>query len=176
MSRADEIIDVYPQPTFISNCQYDFKFRKHRILAWNSVGVCYLREEDQFTSIDVEFSNRNFHRNLVLADDFGISMATMNYTGLFMASKQQVTDMDDYEDDALDDDEMVDEMTKRKKSSNLQFKPLNERLDLKEWNYELPQGESVECLAIGSKWCVALTNANYLRVFSSDGIQLQVLS
>ena len=31
--------------------------------------------------------NKNFHRNLKLNDDFGISMAVLNYAGLLMASK-----------------------------------------------------------------------------------------
>lgn len=51
---------------------------------------------------------------------------------------------------------------------------MNEHKDFKDWNYELPQGESVECLAIGSGWCAAFTSANYYRIFSTDGIQKAV--
>ena len=39
------------------------------------VGVICLREEFQFTSIDVDFTNKNFHRNLVINDDYGVTMA-----------------------------------------------------------------------------------------------------
>ena len=133
------------------------------------VGIVSLREEFQFTAIDVEFMNKNFHRNLTLNDDFGISMAALNYAGLLMASKAQQQDMDDYEEDL--DDEMVDEAAKRRKHSNIQFKALNEWKEVKDWNYQLPLGESVECLAIGSGWCAAYTSLNYFRIFSNDGIQ-----
>jgi hypothetical protein len=51
------------------------------------VGIVTLRSEFQYTSIDVEFANKNFHRNLVINDDFWISMAALNYTGLALASK-----------------------------------------------------------------------------------------
>jgi hypothetical protein len=53
------------------------------------VGIVALREEVVYTSVDVEFSDKNFHRNLVINDDFGVSLAALNYTGLFLASKAQ---------------------------------------------------------------------------------------
>jgi hypothetical protein len=70
---------------------------------------------------------------------------------------------------------MPDEAARRKKNSNIQFKPLNVQKEVKEWNYELPQGEGAECLAIGSGWCVVYTSANYFRVFSNDGIQKAII-
>ena len=66
---------------------------------------------------------------------------------------------------------MLDDLARRKKNSNIQFRPLNEIKDTKEWDYELPLGESVECLAVGSGWVAVFTSANYFRVFSADGIQ-----
>jgi hypothetical protein len=65
---------------------------------------------------------------------------------------------------------MLDDLARRRKNSNIQFKPLNEQKNTKEWNFELPQGESAECLAIGSGWCAVFTSSNYFRVFSTDGI------
>ena len=99
------------------------------------VGIVTLREEVVYTSVDVEFSDKNFHRNLSINDDFGISLAALNYTGLFLARKAQHLDQDDYEED---DEEMPDEIARRRKNSNIQFKPLNEQKSSKEWNYELP--------------------------------------
>lgn len=48
---------------------------KFRVLQWNTVATVVKREEFQFTAIDVEFANKNFHRNLVLNDDYGVSLA-----------------------------------------------------------------------------------------------------
>ena len=71
---------------FLSNCVYDFLARMHRILSWNTVGVVDIRNEFQYTVIDVEFMNRNFHRNLNINDDFNVTMASMNYNGVLLAS------------------------------------------------------------------------------------------
>ena len=89
---AAEIIDTYPQSFFNTNCKFDFKAGgKHRVLAWNFVGVVALREEFQYTAVDVEFNNKNLHRNLSLNDDFNFSMASMSYSGVLLANaaKQQ---------------------------------------------------------------------------------------
>jgi hypothetical protein len=120
----------------------------------------------------VEFANKNFHRNLSINDDFGVQYAALNYCGLILANPVQQQNLDDYEEV---DDEMLDELGKRRKNSNIQFKPLNESKDGKEWNYELAAGESAECLAIGSGWAAVFTSSNYFRVFSSDGIQKALL-
>jgi len=103
-------------------------------------------------------------------------MAAMNYSGILLASKAVEQDIDKYEEDEpLEEDGEVNEAAKRRKNSNIQFKPLNEWKDVKEWSYELKNSEQVECIAIGSGWCVAYTNFNYLRVFSNDGIQRHLM-
>ena len=48
-------------------------------------------------------------------------------------------------DEDLPEDERA--LLKRKKKSNVLFKPFDEWRDVKEWNYEMPSGESIECLA-----------------------------
>ena len=58
-SKADEIIDVYPQGAFMSNCQPDFTVGgKYRVLAWNMIGTVCLREELAYTSVDVDFTDK----------------------------------------------------------------------------------------------------------------------
>ena len=53
---------------------------------WNMVGTCSVRNELHYSTVDVEFTNRNFHKNLSIRDDFGVSMAAMNYSGVLLAS------------------------------------------------------------------------------------------
>ena len=74
------------QMAFLSNCVYEFVAGKHRILSWNTIGVVGVRSEFQYTVVDIEFMNRAFHRNLSINDDFGVSMAAMNYNGALLAS------------------------------------------------------------------------------------------
>ena len=105
-------------------------------------------------------------------------MAALNYSGAIFASRAEEKTEDEYEDDGVDEDENEDdkvkkaakEAAKRRKNSNILFQPFNEWKDVTSWNYELHNGESVECLAIGSGWCAAQTNFNYIRIFSNDGI------
>ena len=107
-SKADEIIDIYPQQTFIPNCQYTFPVGKYRVLSWNMVGTICLREEFQFTSVDVEFTNKQAFRNLQFNDDYGASMAALSYSGLMLASKAEECDLDNYEEDDIDDMDIDD--------------------------------------------------------------------
>ena len=85
------------------------------------VGTCSVRNELHYSTVDIEFMNRNFHKNLSISDDFGVCMAAMNYSGVLMASQTDEKNEDEYENDLEDDDEEVDEMAKRRKSSNIMF-------------------------------------------------------
>lgn len=60
---------------------------KYRVLAWNTVGTMALREEANFTSVDVEFANKNFNRNITINDDFGACMGALSYSGMMLASR-----------------------------------------------------------------------------------------
>ena len=103
-------------------------------------------------------------------------MATLNYSGMLIASKAIESDLDNYEDD--DEMEVVDDDDTKynKKNSQIYFKPFNEWKNLKDWHYELKDGESVECLAIGSGWCAVATDFGYIRIFSNDGVQKYIFS
>jgi hypothetical protein len=51
------------------------------------VGTIFLRRQANFTSIDVDFQDKSLHRNFSMNDDFNCSMASMNYSGLMIASR-----------------------------------------------------------------------------------------
>jgi hypothetical protein len=50
------------------------------------VGIVTVRHEFQLTEIDVEFMNKQFHKNITLTDTFGATMAAINYNGLLIAN------------------------------------------------------------------------------------------
>lgn len=87
------------------------------------VGTCSVRNELHYSTVDVEFTNRNFHKNLSIRDDFGVSMAAMNYSGVILASQTEEKNDDEYENDVVDDhdNEEVDELARRRKNSNIMF-------------------------------------------------------
>ena len=105
-SKVDRMIDMYPQPAFLSNCQFDNPVGKLKVLSWNMVGTIWLRQELQYTSVDVEFTNKNFHRNLMFNDDYGAEMAAINYSGLILASRADKVDLDEYEEDDIEEGSM----------------------------------------------------------------------
>lgn len=96
---------------------------------------------------------------------------------MVLASKGEESDLDKYEDDVDDDmdDGMSDAQKKKKKMSHIYFRPFNEYKNLKDWHYEIEDGENVECLAMGTGWVAAYTDFGYIRVFSSDGIQKYIM-
>ncbi len=62
-----------------------------------------------------------------------------------------------------------------KKASYLYFKSFNEQNQLGDWHYKMSPNESIECLAQGSGWCAVYTDFNYIRIFSQEGVQKQIL-
>lgn len=92
-------------------------------------------------------------------------MASLNYSGLFLASKRIIQDQDDYEE--LEDAEIEPSTVEiDKKASYIYFKPLNEWKKQKEWHYKMNDGESAEAIASGTGWCACYTDQGYLRIFS----------
>jgi hypothetical protein len=177
-SKADDIIDVYPQESFMSNCQPDFTVGgKYKVMAWNMVGTACLREELSYTSVDVDFTDKNTHRNLVINDDYGTVMVSLGHAGMLMASKGTLEGIEEEElDEFIDEDiNMEDESKKRKRHAHILFKPFNTWKSLKDWHFALKHGEQVECLAMGSGWCAVGTDFGYIRVFSNEGIQRTIL-
>ena len=73
------------------------------------VGTVVLREELAYTSVDVEFTNKQLHRNLVINDDFGAIMSSISNSGMILASKGAEQDGgEDMEDFIRPDDEDID--------------------------------------------------------------------
>lgn len=104
-------------------------------------------------------------------------MAAMNYSGVILASQTEEKNDDEYENDVVDDhdNEEVDELARRRKNSNIMFQPFNDYKEMTPWNFELTNSESVECLAVGSGWCAVYTSYNYIRAFSTEGIQKNLI-
>ena len=176
MGNIENYMWVDPQETFVPNCRViaeDQAINDHCVLQWNLVGTVVLRRNIDFTAIDVEFADRTFHRNFNLNDDFKAEFACMNYSGLLLASKGEKQDYDQYEDD----DEELSQKIVDKKSSYIFFRSFRQQYQpsIKDWHFKLEASESIECIAQGTGWCAAYTDAGFLRVFSQDGIQRYIM-
>jgi len=69
------------------NCEYDeLVGNMHRVLAWNMLASVAVRQQFDYSVIDVDFSNKSFHRNIVINDDHDYQMAAVSYSGVILAS------------------------------------------------------------------------------------------
>lgn len=166
----------------MSNCHADFTVGgKYKVLAWNMVGTVCLREELSYTAVDVDFTDKHNHRNVVINDDYGAVMVSISNAGMLLASKGEGGEEDDMDDFIRPDDEDIDmedgenDEKKRKKYAHLLFKPFNTWRNMKDWHFALKHGEQVECLAMGSGWSAVATDFGYIRVFSNEGVQRTIL-
>lgn len=163
---------------FISNCNSEFTTGgKYKVLGWNMVGTVCLRQEMSYTSIDVDFTDKQTHKNVVINDDYGAVMAVLSNSGLLIASKGTDDGADEEElEEFIDEDmEMEDEEKKRRRYAHIYYKPVNTWKSSKDWHFKLQKREQVECLAMGSGWSVVATDFGYLRAFSNEGIQRNII-
>ena len=104
-------------------------------------------------------------------------MASLNYSGLMVASKAEQQDLDAYEEDeeqASQKASQAEFLKVDKKCSYLYYKPLNEWKNMKDWHVQMRDDESIECIAQGTSWCACYTDKGYIRVFSQEGVQKYV--
>ena len=57
-------MNAVPQQTFQINCNVEFPIGKYSVLSWNDVGMIFKREEQIYTSIDIEFHDKAKHRSI----------------------------------------------------------------------------------------------------------------
>eukprot|EP01018_Ginkgo_biloba_P014897 Gb_40172 [translate_table: standard] len=86
-----------------------------------------------------------------MTDYFGFTMASLSENGSVFASPQK------------------DE----KNPSTLMYRPFSSWANNSEWSMRFPIEEEVKAIALGSGWVAAVTNLNYLRIFSEGGLQEQ---
>lgn len=149
------------------NCRYqeNMDINEASVLAWNYIGTCHLKRYTNFTSVDVEFTDKTFHRDFQLNDDFTFSMACLNYSGLLLASRGEVQDDNQYEEEDLNS------QTDNKKNSTLLFKPFDQLKNNESWHFQMEKGERIESIALGTQWAACYTDKNFIRLFSHEGIQ-----
>lgn len=159
-------IGAIPQAPLMSGSVVEPEDPSYRYLCWNSVGTIAIREEMGLNCVEVQFADETFHKNLLIEDDIKTEMATLGHNGALLASKGDKVDLDQYEDDTDD----------YKYISQVKFIPFTSWNSIKPWNYDLPKGENVDNLAIGSNFCAVATDSNYIRFFSLEGTQTFITS
>ena len=127
---------------------------KRRFLAWNMTGLILYRDEHTQASIDIEFHDRSSFKPVHMTDHFKYSMAALGEKGALFAT----------------------ELRGQSSPSSIYFKPMGNWASNSDWTLRLDGDESVLAIALGSKWAAAATSRNFVRLFTTSGLQRGIFS
>lgn len=122
-----------------------------RYLVWNSIGSIIVRHDDS-SYLEVEFSDLSRFKNFTLTKSVNISMGSLCSTGMILASSG-----------------------KEDSRSLLMYQSFNSLGANAEWVHYLGWNENVVLVAVGHDFVACVTSKRYLRIFTSGGIQTQIM-
>jgi len=128
-----------------------------RFMVWNSVGIVKSFNSDEENSIDVEFHDASVHHPIHLGNSHGYIMADLSVEAVLMAS----------EADEVDGAAVPSKLTCHNFGASGLYK---------EWSVDMPDKEDVMAICCGIGWVAAATDRRHLRIFSTGGMQREVLS
>lgn len=123
-----------------------------RYLCLNLTGVVWTVDQDTHHTVTVEFYDRDFHRDFHFTDPWRYDKACLNESGtLFSCPARGTTE-----------------------PATLYYRPHETWTTRADWRIPLPKGEDVLAMALSSNYIVALTSANYVRIYTLFGIPFRV--
>ena len=126
-------------------------------MVWNSVGIIRSFNSDEESSIDVEFHDASVHHPIHLGNPNGYTMADLSTEAVVLASE-------------------ADEAEGASVPSKLTCHYFGAGGLNKEWSVDMPDKEEVMAVCTGLGWVAAATDRRNLRLFSTGGVQKEVLS
>lgn len=151
-----------------SSTKFDEKNRKY--LVWNSIGSITLREDSLDSRIEIRFANSNgTNRHEAFSDRTGFTMASLSYEGAVFASDPEEIDEVDYLGRSTG-------ATTIGKGSIIYYHAFPGQKQLEDiqdsFRFNLSDGEAAVAVAVGKGWVAVATSKDFLRVFSSAGLQI----
>lgn len=128
---ADNWIGAGPQNNIHSSETTLSKSR--RFLCWNLIGNIIIRKDHDFNFLDIDFSDKNFRKNIRSRDLYNIEMGDMNYSGAILASRGIQENENEYEDEIHNDES--------RQYSYIQFKGFSYVYEACDWTVKLQKGE-----------------------------------
>lgn len=92
-----------------------------------------VRRDNEYRFMDIDFSDKNFHKNIRARDAYDFEMGDMNYAGAIMASRFVPLNENEYEDEIHSDES--------KKFSFVQFKSFSYLYEPCDWTVRLQKDE-----------------------------------
>lgn len=126
-----------------------------RFMVWNDVGVVKCFNTDDENSIEVDFHDTSVHHSFHISNAHNHTMADLSQEILVLACEASEEDLT---------------------PSRLVCRLFGSSDLTKEWSVELPGKEEILAVCCGQGWVGVATDRRQLRIFSSGGNQLEVLS
>jgi len=151
--------DIVLQPPFqVSSTTFDDKRRKYFV--WNAYGYIISRDDKLSKRVDMTVwsdpSGRR--REESFTDNYGFAKGSIGPQGAAFSS---------YIDD-------LPAAGEEAQGSTIHYHAFSGFEANETFTTTLPAGEAVETIAVGSGWVAVATSKQYLRVFSSTGLQLMI--
>jgi hypothetical protein len=89
LTLADQLIDFEPHPQLLQTTTSTFAQR--RFLAYSLFASISLREESEFSFIDIEFANKQSRKNIILPNTLQCDKALCSPLGALLASSTQLS-------------------------------------------------------------------------------------
>jgi chromosome transmission fidelity protein 4 len=122
-----------------------------KYLCLNLIGFVWTVDQDTHNTVTVEFYDREMHRDFHFTDPFLYDKACLDENGTVFASP------------AKDGQPAV-----------IFYRPHETWTTRSDSRISLPDGEEATCIALSNKYIVALTNKNYVRVWTLHGTPMRI--
>jgi hypothetical protein len=168
--------------------------KSRRYLVWNHLGNISSREEALENRVEIRFTDISYHKNEVIADRTGFTMAALSGDGAAFASDIQDDDseksdlkkskllMEDIHEENLDMNAKGSVIyyhafqTQNNKNSNNPEAMGNQLEGVNQtFRIQLLQKEKVETIALGKGFLAVTTSKNYLRIYNTVGMEMAVV-
>jgi hypothetical protein len=172
--------------------------KSRRYLVWNHLGNISSREEALENRVEIRFTDISYHKNEVIADRTGFTMAALSGDGAAFASDIQDDDseksdlkkskllMEDIHDENLDMNAkgsviyyhaFQTQNNKNNSNNNNNPEAMGNQLEgvNQTFRIQLLQKEKVETIALGKGFLAVTTSKNYLRIYNTVGMEMAVV-
>lgn len=125
-----------------------------KYLCLNLIGFVWTVDQDTHNTVTVEFYDHEFHRDFHFTDTFLYDKACLNENGTLFSSPPKQDDEDT--------------------PASIFYRPHETWTQRTDWRTELPKGEAVLAMSLGSSFITVTTSADYVRVYTLFGLPHRV--
>jgi len=126
-----------------------------RYLTLNLTGTVWTVDQQTHNTITVEFYDRTMHRDFHITDPFKYDKACLSEHGTLFSCAS-------------------DDSVTPPQPSMLFYRPHETWTNRADFRVSLPPGEDIACIALSTKYIVACTTANYVRVYTLFGTPVTI--